>query len=228
MKISLRTLLDTLFPPRCAGCGLRGVELCERCIASIRPPAAESCPRCGRESRLGSLCAACRSYAGPLAGIRVACIYEGVARKAIHALKYRHREQLAGPLAGLLESELRRRPLRVDLLTPVPLHPRKLAERGYNQSALLAAELGRRLAIPVEPCLERLRETRAQAGLGRKQREANVKGAFGAAPGRRVEGLRVGVVDDVCTTGATLEQCARALEDAGAASVWGIAVARDL
>lgn len=228
MKISLRIVLDTLFPPRCAGCGLRGVELCEQCLASIRPLDAASCPRCGRQSRLGSLCPACKRYQGPLAGIRVACVYEGVARKAIHGLKYRHREKLADPLARMLDAELRRRPLQIDLLTPVPLHPRRLAERGYNQSELLAAELGRRLGIPVAGCLERRRETRAQAGLGKTRREANVRGAFAAAANHSVQGLRIGIVDDVCTTGATLEECAQALKDAGSASVWGIAVARDL
>ncbi len=204
------------------------MELCERCLASIRPLDAASCPRCGRESRLGGLCPACRRHQGPLAGIRVACVYEGVARKAIHGLKYRHRVTLAEPLATLLESELRRRPLQVDLLTPVPLHPRRLAERGYNQSELLAAELGRRLGIPVAGCLERRRETRAQAGLGKTHREANVRGAFAAASTHSVQGLRIGIVDDVCTTGATLEECAQVLKEAGSASVWGIAVARDL
>ncbi len=224
----LRRLLDTLFPPRCAGCGLRGVELCERCLASVRSLDPASCPRCGRPSRLGALCAACCRYDGPMNGIRTACVYEGVARKAIHGLKYRHRQALAGPLARLLEDELRRRPLQLDLLIPVPLHPRRHAQRGYNQSELLARELGARLGIPARSCLARRRETRSQAGLNAATRQSNVREAFEFVGPDTIAGLRVGVVDDVCTTGATLEDCARALKDARCAAVWGIAIARDI
>jgi ComF family protein len=228
LRIELRLLLDTLFPPRCAGCGLRGVELCDPCLSTVRSLDPASCPRCGRLSRLGSLCGQCQGYDGPLNGIRTACVYDGVARKAIHGLKYRHRETLARPLAQLLEVDLRRRPLRLDLLTPVPLHPRRLAERGYNQSELLARELGGRLGIPVIDCLKREKETRAQAGLKAAARQVNVREAFGLSRSTALDGLRVGVVDDICTTGATLEDCARALRTAGCAAVWGIAVARDL
>lgn len=228
LRTSLRRLLDTLFPPRCAGCGLRGVELCDRCLATIRPLDAASCPRCGRPSRLGGLCSKCLVYAGPLSGIRTACVYDGVARKAIHGLKYRHRETLALPLAGLVAEEFRRRPLQLDLLIPVPLHPQRLAERGYNQSALLARELGRLLDIPVADRLARRKETRAQAGLRATARRTNVRGAFEFIEGTPLAGSRVGVVDDVCTTGATLEECAVALQEAGCSAIWGVAVARDL
>ena len=177
---------------------------------------------------MGAICPSCRRYEGPLAGIRTACTYEGVARKAIHGLKYRHRQALAGPLADLLETELRRRPLQIDLLTPVPLHPSRLASRGYNQSELLARELGARLGIPTGSCLVRTRETRAQAGLNAGARRSNVRGAFEFTGDTPVYGLRVGIVDDVCTTCSTLEDCARALQRAGCATIWGIAVARDL
>ena len=116
----------------------------------------------------------------------------------------------------------------LDLLTPVPLHPRRLAERGFNQSELLARDLGERLGIPVAGCLERRRETKAQAGLKAASRWSNVREAFRCADEVVLDGRRVGVVDDVCTTGATLEECARALRAAGCSAVWGIAVARDL
>lgn len=228
MRIDLGWLLDTLFPPRCAGCGLRGVELCAECLSSIRSLDAASCPRCGRPSKLGGLCGRCKGYDGPLAGIRTACIYDGVARKAIHGLKYRHRRTMARQLAALLESELKRRPLQIDLLVPVPLHPRRLADRGFNQSEELARELGKRVGIQVALCLERRRETKAQAGLKASERWSNVREAFSCVEGCDLAGRRIGIVDDVCTTGATMEECAQALRAAGCASVWGIAVARDL
>ncbi len=204
------------------------MELCDRCLATIRPLGAASCPRCGRASRLGAPCPACLRYEGPLVAIRSACVYEGVARKAIHALKYRHRQTLAAPLAELLAAELRRRPLQIDLLVPVPLHPVRLAERGYNQSDLLAGELGALVGVPVANCLERRRETRTQAELGAHARLANVRGAFECVGPEAVASRRVGIVDDVCTTGATLEDCARALRAAGCSAAWGLTVARDL
>ncbi len=228
MKLELRPLLETLFPSRCVGCGLRGSDLCPECLSSIRSLDPNSCPRCGRPSSFGSLCPTCRRYNGPLAGIRAACGYEGVARKAIHSFKYRQRRSLATSLSRLVEEELRRRPLQIDLLVPVPLHPRRLAERGYNQSALLAGELGEALGTPVADLLERQRETDAQAGLRAAARWANVRDAFYCRDGSLVTGQRVGIVDDVCTTGATLEDCARALREAGCVAAWGIVVARDL
>lgn len=155
-------------------------------------------------------------------------IYEGVARQAIHGFKYRHRQTLAVPLARLVARELQRRPLQVDLLVPVPLHPRRQEERGYNQSALLAEELAELLGVPVVECLERYRETTAQAGLQAPARRRNVQHAFRCRDESALANRRVGIVDDVCTTGATLEDCARALKEAGVASAWGIAIARDL
>ena len=132
------------------------------------------------------------------------------------------------PLARLVGQEMRRRALQIDLLVPVPLHPKRLAERGYNQSVLLARELGSELGIPVAEPMERCRETSAQAGLRASARQSNVRDAFRCRDGSDLTGRRVGIVDDVCTTGATLEDCARALREAGCASAWGIVVARDL
>jgi ComF family protein len=226
--IKLAAFLNVLFPSRCAGCGVRGAELCGSCLAATVPLDPASCPRCGRPSRLGAACPSCRRYAGPLAGIRAARVYEGALRKAVHGFKYRHRRSLAGPLARLMEGELRVRPLLLDLLVPVPLHSARERERGYNQSELLARELGGALGIPVACCLERTRETGVQAELSAVERRSNVRGAFRCADPAAVEGRRVGVVDDVCTTGATLEDCARALRAAGSSSVWGIVVARDI
>ena len=228
MRVDLSWVFGILFPSRCVGCGLRGVDLCEPCLGTIQSLEPASCPRCGRPSRLGAVCGPCHRYQGALAGIRAASIYQGTVRKAIYYLKYRHRRTLASPLARLMELELRRKPLQLDLLTPVPLHPTRLTYRGYNQSELLARELGERLEIRVGDCLERARGTATQAGLNASARKANVHGAFLCVKGAGVTGLRIGVVDDVCTTGATLEDCARALKEAGCISVWGVAVARDL
>lgn len=171
---------------------------------------------------------ACLRRDGYLTGVRSACVYEGVARKAIHNFKYRHRRTLAEPLALLVDNELQRKPLQLDLLVPVPLHRKRLAERGYNQAALLTERLSERLGIPMLECLTRTRETVSQAKLKAVARRTNVRGIFQCIEGTSLNGKRVGVVDDVCTTGATLEDCARALKEAGSGTVWGIVVARDI
>lgn len=217
-----------LFPNRCAGCGLRGEELCSRCLASISPLGLDCCPQCAGPSRAGRLCRRCLAGRGQLKGIRAATIFNGVVRQAVLGLKYRHRRGLAQPLASLIAGELLRRPLELDLLVPVPLHPARLKARGYNQAELLARSLGELLGKPVSLCLARSRDTRSQVELKAAGRVANVRGAFEYAGTDPLSGQRIGLVDDVATTGATLMECAGGLVAAGAGPVWGIVVAREL
>lgn len=206
-------LLDLLFPPRCAGCGRGGQWFCQQCRAEIMPvPSGLPAP-------------------GSLAGLWIAGFYVHPLDQAIRALKYRGKRRMAEPL-GLLLAETYRREARLrlppDALLPVPLHRLRLAERGYNQSALLARVVSRELGLPlVEDALSRVRNTPHQVGLaGRQTRRKNVAGAFACRPGHPlVEGRRVVLLDDVCTTGATLAACAEALLAAGACEVWGLALA---
>ena len=132
-------------------------------------------------------------------------------------------------MGQLLGQYVESQPVAVDVLVPVPLHSRRLRERGYNQSALLAAEVGKRNGLPVvTDSLVRLRHTKAQVKTaGAEERQRNLAEAFGCR-NAKLAGRRVLVVDDVCTTGATLNSCAIALRAAGAASVWGLALAREV
>jgi len=149
--------------------------------------------------------------------------YEGTLRKLIHLFKYGGMRRLAQPLGGLLADALPR-DRQFDLVTAVPLHWRRQWQRGFNQSELLAKAMARARGIPAMKVLRRGSATRAQAGLSNAQRRENVTGAFRAR--RRVNGMRILLIDDVMTTGATAGACARALKKAGAKSVSLAALAR--
>ncbi len=224
---NLRTVfLNALFPRRCAGCRQIGDLWCARCQASVawlRPPL---CPKCGYPQQHEQVCGACRRAQPKLDGIRSAALFEGPLRQAIHELKYSGQKELAGCLGSLLESFWVATPLPVDVIVPVPLHAARLRERGYNQAALLAGRLSKATGIPlVEDCLVRTRVTTSQMTLKAAERRINVKDAFGCSD-KSLAGQRVVVVDDVCTTGATLEACGEALFQAGVVSVWALTLAR--
>lgn len=219
-------LLDLLFPSRCASCHRIGESLCRRCLSSVRLVEPPFCPRCGQPPRFeGEPCFQCRVFPLHVAQIRAVAYHEGPLREAVHAFKYARRIDLAGPLAALLQQHLMRSALRVDTITAVPLHPTRQLERGYNQSELLAHELARKTGLPYVKGIERMRATSDQVGLDAAARRANVQGAF-SADRNAFRGSSVLLVDDVCTTGATLDACAVALDAAGAQFTYGLAVAR--
>lgn len=143
-------------------------------------------------------------------------------------MKYRNLRAIAHCLGGLLADYLESKPLPGEALTYVPLHPRRLRERGYNQSSLLAHELGKRVDLPVmDDCLVRVKQAQPQVRAATvTERRQNVAGAF-ICTDQDIEGKRVILIDDVCTSGATLESCAVALKSRGAASVWGLTLARE-
>ena len=230
--ISLRrirtSLLDLLFPLRCLGCGKEGSLLCRSCSDGLPRVRQPICRCCGTSVRAGTLCPSCLSHPLSIDGIRSVLLFGGITRQAIHGLKYGHLKAIAAPLGDLLAGFMRAYPLPGDVLVPVPLHAGRLRERGYNQAALLAKEVGRLNGLPVgEGWLVRRRDTERQAKApSAAERRSNVQGAF-TAP-RELHGESLLLIDDVCTTGATLDACASALKAAGAGPVWGLTVAREL
>jgi ComF family protein len=165
---------------------------------------------------------------GPLSEVLVACAFEGPVRRAVHALKYRGARNHAPLLADLLARAVSLSLGGIDVLVPVPLAAGRRRSRGFNQSELIARDVGTRLGIPVAPGLVmRTRETDAQVGMGAARRE-NVTGAFRLATGVSLVDRYVALLDDVTTTGATLRACAEPLAAAGAAAVIGLAVAKEL
>ncbi|MBM2831999.1 MAG: putative comF family protein [Dehalococcoidia bacterium] len=187
------------------------------------------CPGCGRTVTEGGLCVRCRERVPVLDGRRSPFRFEGVIRSAVISFKYRGLRALAPSLAQLLQVYLSGSLLPVDILVPVPLHKRRLRERGYNQAALLARELGKLSSLPVgEQALLRQRQALPQARTATiAERYRNVSGAF-LCSGDGVRGKKVLLIDDVSTSGATLEACAVALKSAGAVSVWGLVLAQEI
>jgi ComF family protein len=220
--------LNLLFPQWCLGCGKEGDLLCHACYLSLPRLVHPVCPRCGKPQPSGILCPSCVGWKAEIDGIRAPLRFDGLARKAIHQLKYKNLKSLAGPLSGLLQEYLDDNPIPGDILVPVPLHPRRLKERGYNQSALLARALGKSSGLPVvEDCLVRSRFQPPQARTASViERRHNVAGAF-TCRSSELTAKRVMLIDDVSTSGSTLDACASALKTGGASSVWALALARE-
>ena len=220
--------VDLLFPPRCIGCNKTGGILCSNCLSHLSAILPPLCPKCGRPLSSQRLCGDCVEKGSIIDGIRSVYLFEGVMREAIHHLKYRGLKALAAPLGELLADYLLSHPLPAQVLVPVPLHPQRLRQRGHNQSALLGRELSRLTNLPLaEECLARLRNTASQARTANaEERRRNVEGAFECRD-EHLRGKHILLIDDVCTTGATLEACAGALRAKGATSIWGLTLARE-
>jgi len=188
------------------------------------------CYRCSEPLTAGRVCQRCAYTPLALTSIRSPFLMEGPIREAIHQLKYRNLRALAPTLAGLMAEYWTREGLgRFDCLVPVPLHRGRLRERGYNQSELLARGLSKLTGLPVvSGSLVRQRAGLPQArASSAEERRSSVQGAF-LARGRGLDDKRVLLVDDVCTTGATLDACARALQEAGAKEILALTLAREV
>lgn len=218
--------LDFVFPPRCAACGGHGSILHDRCVAAM--PVAEP-PRCSRcwDASPTDPCGACERHPPAFDGLRSLYVMDGGAREAVHSLKYRGHAAAARPMARLMAAHARAVPFDVDVVTAVPLVGRRQRVRGYNQSGLLGREVARALGLPFDGrALRRVRGSPPQARTATpEERRQNVDGAF-RGDAARTAGRRILLIDDVATTGATLNACARALKDAGAREVWCLTWAR--
>ena len=217
-------------PIHCIGCGEEGEFLCSSCAATLPRMKAPYCTICSDPGVTGA-CLACREQTrfstDHLSGIRSPYLMEGLVREGVHAFKYRNYKVAAPRFAQLLSEYLVKNPLPGDVLVPVPLHRKKLRERGYNQALLLARKLSKHIDVTVEErLLVRTRNSPSQArAADGAQRTANTAGAFACSG--NVDGMACILIDDVCTTGSTLGACATALMESGAESVWALTLARE-
>lgn len=217
--------LDIALPARCAGCASEGDPICPQCLPAL-------------DVRLdlpaGTPIGLASELPDRILQLEWCAPFGGLARSALHQLKYGGERRLAAPLGAALARRWERAGAGGDVLVPVPVHRDRARNRGYDQAVLLAEAAGRSLGLPVAPVLVRERATAPQFELGREERTANVAGAFRIADGvpaglgsRPLAGRWIVLVDDVVTTGATLAACSAALLDAGALGVSAVTVARE-
>ncbi len=220
-----RIALDLLFPPQCGICQRGGALLCGGCAAQLAAADGSRCQRCWTPIAHGPHCRHCAEAPPAFVSVRAAFVMDGGARHLVHELKYRGMSALGEPMARLMAERID--PGDADVVLPVPLHRGRERSRGYNQAAVLARHLAAAGGLPFDArAARRIRATAPLARtMRREERRAIVQGAF-AARSERVAGRRVLLVDDVVTTGATLDACSEALLAAGARDVHCITFAR--
>jgi len=236
--VLFRALADILFPPLCHGCKrfiphAEPLHLCTDCLDASLPVQAPYCPICGAPFRTeGGIvhpCGPCITHGRPFAAARAASLFGGPVEEMIHRFKYGRKVHLCRPLGlmaavRLADFTAEHAP---DLLMPVPLHRKRLRERGFNQALLIARILAREWDLPLAMAgLVRARWTIPQVRLSAAERAQNVRGAFAVADPGAVARKRILLVDDVFTTGSTVDECARVLRRAGASEVLVVTVAR--
>lgn len=208
LRRAAQWIVEAVYPSICAGCGRRGVWVCDRCLARHGPISGPLCEGCGLPVSLPCMCPVLPME---IDRYRAAFVYDAWVQTAVQRFKYQDEPARGRSLAVAMQPAIEAlRPL--DALVPVSLHSRRRKERGYDQALVLAEELSRLTGIPVNGCLERTRYTAPQVGQGNAERRENVRGAFSLRSDHGLRaGCRVALIDDVRTTGATLGECAAAL-----------------
>jgi ComF family protein len=225
-----QVVLDLVYPPRCVLCDRQGSFLCDTCLSTLPRAEGARCGTCWLPFRASSQCWSCLERPPALASLRSVFRYEGATRRLVRAFKFEGVSSLAPLLAHELAECYRAQGLIADVVVPVPLSGHRKRERGYNQAELLARETARMLGLPLSVAgLRRKRHSEAQArSSNAEQRHENVAAAFEMGRSEEeVRGQQVLLIDDVATTGATLNACAAVLLSSSAASVSGMTLARE-
>lgn len=234
----LKALIDLVFPPLCHCCKAYipkagRVHICDACMKTTATVGSPLCTVCGApfltEGGSDHPCGRCLIHPPSYDGASAPYIYEGAVRDLVHRLKYDGRVQCRRPLALLLAESLAgfASDVSPDMIIPVPLHSRRIRQRGFNQAILLGEVLSREWKLPLDRrLLQRIRWTEPQVNLAAAERTANVRGAFALGNPEKVHGKRVLLVDDVLTTGSTVSECSKVLKRAGAEAVFVVTVAR--
>ena len=224
---AINAVVDFLVPLACVHCSVEGSLWCEDCIANSPKLASNTCMKCGeRTAENLKLCGNCVTLPPPLDRLVPIYRYGGPARSVVHALKYRHVTAIAPAMAKIMSAHSFTSRANLDCVAPVPAHRDRLRERGYNQASLVARKIADWLQLQfIEDALTKTRPTQSQVELTRQQRAMSLRGAFEA--NYRFDDGHVLLIDDVCTTGNTLMNCAAALKLAGARRVSAIVFAKE-
>ena len=221
-----RAALDLFYPPRCVLCGAGGPFICTKCRDGLPRADGLRCDACWLPKV--DYCFTCAERPLAFDRLRSVCRYEGQARSLVHKLKFGYQSCLAEPLAAEMQPLLAAADPDADLLVPVPMPGRRERERGFNQSHLLAKHIATRAGLPVVQALSRSRDSGTQVSSSTaEERWRRVRGAFAIKQLDAIANRRIVLIDDVATTGATLDACARVLLDAGASSVSALTFARE-
>lgn len=234
-------LINFVFPAKCRICNelllsLKEKYICNDCFSKIEFVTPPYCDKCGKKLKESfsnvekPLCSECQSIKRHFSLARVVGIYEGTLREGIHILKFEKKIGIHNPLGELLVNYLKEYQMdlisQVDFIIPVPLHRRRLNSRGFNQAQLLAIYIEKYFNIPLNLDLKRIRFTPPQMNLDRKQRLQNIKGAFEIKNHKLICGKCILLVDDIFTTGATVDECSKVLIKAGVKQVFVLTLAR--
>ncbi|MBT4121024.1 MAG: ComF family protein [Candidatus Magasanikbacteria bacterium] len=227
IKEVLNLIKDYIFPVYCLGCREEGEWLCEKCFHKIDITGVFCCPACHKNTQVGDYCMGCNENLS-LDSIFAITAYkeEGLIGKVIQTLKYSYAEDVLSAIEELVSSFIKQNKglfSKIDLVVPVPLHKKRFVERGFNQAKLIAEVVAHEIEKPCREIVTRNRHTLQQAKLGREDRLKNVSSAFFVQGGLNENIL---LIDDVFTTGTTLQECAKALKEGGAKKVIGFTVAR--
>lgn len=235
MKKYLNIILNTIFPLKCEVCRQQlplaaGARICRSCRNKILPIGDNFCRKCGKSLQIATnFCVDCQDNDSLYyESIKAAGVYHGALRETIHAFKYECRSCLGADLGDFMLSSFQQHFSlnSLDKLVPVPLHKKQYRQRQYNQSEVLAKNLSRSTGIPVATdTLVRIRETRPQFTLNKQERASNIRNSFQVKDKVWLPGARVLVIDDICTTGSTINECARVLKQSGAGEVHGLVLA---
>lgn len=230
-------LLNIVMPKKCVGCDKEKFFLCSDCLEKIKINSFQVCPICQKSlTEFGEVCRYCKDFRPPLDSLTTATGYEDpLISKSVHLMKYKFIDQLAEPLAEILQKAYRKNKLPIpDIIIPVPLHPVRLRWRGFNQAELLSLKLAKELLPGFQikvgsEILSRKKFTPAQANLKKsEEREKNVEGAFKAdiEKIKEIKNKRVLLIDDICTTGSTLFECGKELRQLKPKSIHALVIAR--
>jgi competence protein ComFC len=219
-------IIDWIYPPSCCSCGKIGKLFCDDCFSILQTPSIYSCTLCGEPLKKPGICLRCRTHPPHFYSLRSLGYFTGPLRDAIHSLKYQRNFGLGEFFSSPLAQIIMRERWQIDLITAVPLNEKRRKERGYNQAEVLAEPVARKMSVLYSSnIIKRIKHTDSQVGLSLQERQNNVAGAF-LAVSELVNSKNILIIDDVATTGSTIDACAKALKDAGAKNVFALTLAK--